>query len=264
MTPPFVEIATLAAWQAAARPVQLVDARSARAFAVGHIPGAATLEWGGLNPLAGGALRLIAPADLAQRLHAAGIGPDPAVVYGSRGGSDAALVWWTLLAGGHPEPLLLDGGFEAWTAAGGPVSQEAEPSAGVAPTKLQPRHETLIEMEELVLRLGDPLMHVLDTRAPPEYSGEERLAARGGHIPGAHLVPWSDTLAESPPLLRAEPELRALYRTTLAAPEVISYCQSGARAAHTFAVLKMLGHPRPRLYLASWQEWGNALDTPVE
>ena len=45
--------------------------------------------------------------------------------------------------------------------------------------------------------------------------------------------------------------------------EVVTYCQGGYRAANSFVVLSMLGY-RVRTYLASWNEWSNDLDLPVE
>jgi thiosulfate/3-mercaptopyruvate sulfurtransferase len=45
--------------------------------------------------------------------------------------------------------------------------------------------------------------------------------------------------------------------------EVIVYCQTHHRSAHTWMMLKSLGYGRVRGYAGSWSEWGNDPTTPV-
>jgi thiosulfate/3-mercaptopyruvate sulfurtransferase len=46
--------------------------------------------------------------------------------------------------------------------------------------------------------------------------------------------------------------------------EVVTYCQGGYRAAHTYLALRLLGYPHLRNYTGSWKEWGDRLDLPAE
>ena len=46
--------------------------------------------------------------------------------------------------------------------------------------------------------------------------------------------------------------------------EVITYCQGGYRAAHSYIALRLLGYPRVRVYLGSWKEWGDREELPVD
>jgi len=46
--------------------------------------------------------------------------------------------------------------------------------------------------------------------------------------------------------------------------EVISYCQGGYRAAHSYLALRLIGFPKVRNYIGSWKEWGDRTDLPIE
>ena len=48
------------------------------------------------------------------------------------------------------------------------------------------------------------------------------------------------------------------------AREIVVYCQTHHRSAHTWVVLKALGYPRVRGYAGAWSEWGNTPGLPIE
>ena len=262
---PFSSVTALAEWRDKRPDLTIIDARAERMFLRGHIPGAVYLDARNINADGQGARQLVDPGDLANLLQGLGVGPGPVVVYGARGGSDSAHVWWTLVAMGMVEVWILDGGIEAWIAAGLPTAAGGQvPSPAATLIGLSPDPGSWIDLAEIQDRVGDDNLLMLDTRAEEEFTGEDLMSDRGGHIPGAALLPWDALLTGDPQVLRPLAELQAKMAGALDVAEVATYCQSGVRAAHTYAVLKMLGHPRPRLYLGSWEEWGNDANVPID
>jgi thiosulfate/3-mercaptopyruvate sulfurtransferase len=101
--------------------------------------------------------------------------------------------------------------------------------------------------------------------APPEYPTEH--AQRGGHIPGAKNIPWSQAVNDNDGTFKSADELKKLYESKgiTTDKEVIAYCRIGERSSHTWFVLKyLLGYPNVKNYDGSWTEWGNIIASPIE
>ena len=113
--------------------------------------------------------------------------------------------------------------------------------------------------------IGQPGAVILDTRSDGEYCGTTVRAARGGAIPGAVHIEWTRNLGPDGAFKPAA-ELKQMYDDAGVTPdrEVITYCQGGYRAAHSYLALRLLGFPKVRNYVGSWKEWGDRLDLPIE
>jgi thiosulfate/3-mercaptopyruvate sulfurtransferase len=144
--------------------------------------------------------------------------------------------------------------------------------------KLEINPTIAVTTKEMVARLNNPNVQIVDARTPQEFRGEDIRAIRGGHIPGAINIPyeqnWIDP--ETPAKLarkqvtnnagmslKPAADLKRLYSRLDPNKETIVYCQSGARASETAGVLQELGFTNIKVYDSSWLGYGNTLDAPA-
>ncbi len=123
------------------------------------------------------------------------------------------------------------------------------------------------DKSHILAHLDDPDVVLLDARTPAEFSGANPGAQRGGHIPGAVNMDWMAALDPVNNMrLKPAEELRGMLEGLGVAPdkEIITYCQTHRRSAHTFVVLKSLGYRRINGSPCSLSEWGNVPVLPVE
>lgn len=248
------------------RPPLVLDLRPAEDFAAGHIPGAVHLDLWGVS------LIDTDPAPLrafmwmiGHVLNLRGVDPaTPAVVYDEQSGVRAARAFWFLEYFGHPNPRLLDAGFNAWIRAGLPVSRDTQ-APRPSTWSFTPQPSTIATWRDVNERLGQPGTVILDARTDGEYRGTTIRAKRGGAIPGAVHIEWTRNLTPDGEFKPA-PELSAMYESAGVTrdKEVVTYCQGGYRAAHAYVALRLLGYPRVRNYTGSWKEWGDREELPIE
>ena len=255
--------------------IRLIEvSASRRSYDEAHIPGAGWWDWR-TDLWDGGRQDLAAREQLEAALSRCGVTSDTRVVlYGDSNNSYAAYAYWVLRLRGLRRLALLDGSKAAWArrvgtwATGEPVFE---------PTGYRLRGRELASARadrDLVAgRLGG-VATLLDVRTAEEHAG--LLAApegtvpspslRAGRVPGAVHALWTGALRQDG-TFRPAAELRRLYARAGVQPgrEVVVYCRSGKRSAHTWFVLtELLGHPAVRNYDASWLDWGSRPDTPIE
>jgi thiosulfate/3-mercaptopyruvate sulfurtransferase len=255
--------------------VTLIDLRPAEDFAVGHIAGSRHLDLYGVSLNDSSEAPLNAFVQIFRLLFGTrGVSSDkPVVIYDHESGERASRAVWLLALLSHPDARLLDGGTQAWTAAGHELVRlkEAPPPADPAkapptspPYKGEVNPDLLATRFDVHRAIGDATAVIVDVRRESEYRGTEKRARRAGTIPGAVHVFWREHL-DGKGAFRSAQEIRALYVSRGVTPDkmVIPVCQGGYRSASTFIALKSLGYPRVRNYVASWGEWGNREDSKI-
>ena len=233
----------------------------------GHVPRAVHVYW--LEDLAAADTTVTTflpdPDEAADRLGRLGITHAKTVVAYSDGGNlYASRLWHVLTHYGHERVALLDGGIEKWHAEQLPLELGSVPPAAAVFRPGISAWMCGIGAEEILQRLDDPTMRLVDVRGPAEFAGEQARAARGGHIPGAALWPWEENVRpdgtmHDPAEIRSRAEGAGLFPEQ----ELITYCQGGVRAAHAAFALRIAGYERVRIYDGSWAEWGNDPALPI-
>jgi thiosulfate/3-mercaptopyruvate sulfurtransferase len=251
---------------ASAQPPLLIDLRPAENYCENHLPGAVHLDLFGISSIDTDPAPLRAFFWIIEHLLASrGVSNDVAVVvYDDTSGIRAARAFWFLEFFGHPNARVLDGGFNAWMRQGLPVTQQAQKPTPTQWTGTRV-DEILAGWRDVNERLGRSETVIVDTRSDGEYCGTTVRAARGGAVPGAVHLEWTNNLGPDGAFKNAD-ELKTMYERAGVTPdrEVVTYCQGGYRAAHSYLALRLLGYPRVRNYIGSWKEWGDRTDLPIE
>jgi thiosulfate/3-mercaptopyruvate sulfurtransferase len=244
----------------------IVDTRPAEQFAQGHIPGAVHFDLFGLSLVDTSEAPLKAFMHMIHHVfELRGISETKEVLfYEETSGMRAARGVWFLEYFGHPNARMLDGGIKAWRQANYPITTEAVAPKSSA-LKISLRPEVLATADDVLHALKKEGVKILDTRSDGEYLGTQIRAARGGAIPGAIHIEWTENLDASGKF-KSNTELKSMYDKAGITPdkEVISYCQGGYRAAHSYIALRLIGFPKVRNYIGSWKEWGDRVDLPIE
>ena len=205
---------------------------------------------------------------LRAHLAALGISDDSRVVvyYGNDWVSPSTRILLTLdYAGLGERSALLDGGMNAWKAAGHELTAQA-PATKVGRLSPLKVHPVVVDFSYVSSRLKDPAFHLIDGRAAVFYDGIQMgmEPSRKGHIAGAHSIPYTEVTDDKLHLKPAD-QLAALFAKAGVGPRdtVVAYCHIGQQATAVLFAARTLGHP-VLLFDGSFQEWGRRTELPVE
>ena len=236
----------------------LGDVRGPNAHTRGHIPGSKPLVLGSPPPMSDpDMLQALAP-EVGLRLRRHGVTGDERLVLYDRGDGVGAMPAAQMAElAGHPRVAVLLGGLAAWSGELEVGQVELRP----VKTTFEPRPAALPTRAELMSRLQDPELTILDVRTPEEFGGKQGYPCdpRKGHIPGARLLQVQELFAAPGQPLPPE-EIRALVGD---AGEIVTYCHSGSRSSLATLALRTAGY-RARNYAGSWHEWSRHDELPLE
>ena len=240
----------------------------------GHLEGA--IGWNWQTQLQDQVRRDILSKDqLAGFLSDAGVTSDTTLIlYGDNNNWFAAYAVWLLKYYGHKDVRLINGGRKKWVAEGKPLIEHFPIYPRSAYHVASVNADLRVTRDYVMGSLNAANRGLVDVRSPDEYIGRiiaplgmSETAQRGGHIPGAKNIPWSQAVNEDG-TFKSREDLQALYvgkGITTDLKAVVTYCRIGERSSHSWFVLKyLLGYPDVRNYDGSWTEWGNLINAPIE
>lgn len=188
-----------------------------------------------------------------------------AVVYDRNGANYCGRLWWMLKWAGHDAVAVLDGGLQAWEAAGA-VESGPPPRRARGQFSLKPALRRLVHTDEVLQQLGRPTQTLIDARGAARYRGEtETLDPVAGHIPGALNRPFTDNLGADGRFKPRE-QLQAEFDALLAGRDavgVVHHCGSGVSAVPNVLAMELAGYPPAALYGGSWSEWSRTPGLPM-
>jgi thiosulfate/3-mercaptopyruvate sulfurtransferase len=243
-------------------------------YNLGHVPGAVLFDWKkDINdPVTRNIFSRQTCEDLLQR---AGVNNNTILVlYGDFNNWFAAFAFWAFKYYGFKDLRLMNGGRKKWLEEDRPISKDIPQYPRGNFKAREPDKSIRVFLNQVKEALDKENIAMVDVRSPKEFTGEilappeypTEHAQRGGHIPGASNIPWSQAVKDNGTFKSVE-ELKQIYHSKGIVPEkeIIAYCRIGERSSHTWFVLKyLLGYPNVKNYDGSWTEWGNMVDNPIE
>ena len=254
----------------------LIDARNDQDYTLGHLPGARNLPSDALQDPAAAPYYMISAEALKALCGDLGIHADSRVViYDEDDGRLSARIWFTLYARGHEHAAIVDGGIGKWHDERRGMSFDPPPRAAAgtfepaATLRGACAFEDLPQFRTRGRELGKlPAVSLIDARAMAEYSGEDVRGKIGGHIPGAANIEWSNLLSghEHIRVWRSPPEIHAILRMAGVERDakVALYDQAGARSAHLFFTLWLMGFDHASNYVGGWREYSKKDGVEIE
>ena len=187
------------------------------------------------------------------------------LVYGftmpEQGFGDEARVLYTFSYAGFDNIKFIDGGFKQVEKLGFnkkyvPTTDRIDVSDVVRSEATQ--NEKAIYTDELLSKIGNTDVQIIDTRLEVEYNGRVIYGEnKAGHIPGAISLPFN-SLVDSNGFLKSRASLekyvtdKGLDKNKLQ----VTYCTTGVRASYVAVILEELGF-KVRNYEPSFARYAN-------
>ena len=248
-----------------------VDTRTEQEYLAGHIPGAVWAYPYGAQAVSTPTGDAQFRAYVVEYMTSLGITGDETVVfYAMANVTNDARGLWTAEFAGYDKAALLAGGLQQWMAEGRPVRQERDNTR--QPVAFSPHwdEKTFATADDAAAAIGNPDVVLLDVRSVGEQTGSAQgryadVNPRLGRIPGSVWIEWTE-LSNPDGTYKSPEEIRGILAALGVTPEkeVITYCQGGGRAAHSYAALKSAGFDDVRHYVGSFGDYSRRAELPIE
>ncbi|MER9895790.1 rhodanese-like domain-containing protein [Mesorhizobium sp. M0119] len=176
--------------------------------------------------------------------------------------TEAARVWFILQYFGA-EALIVNGGWPAIRGQRKPLAQ-ASGISGSTTFQARPGAGSVGLVDRQTLKADLDGVQLLDARTADVFAGmDPRRNARGGHLPGARLLPYASLLDDD--RLKPAGDLRdplsvAGFRV---GDHLITHCDGGGRAALAAVAAVRAGYDGVRAYYLSSADWTKDESCPV-
>lgn len=201
------------------------------------------------------------PEKFASRARKLGLGDGHRIIcYDQNDYMASARVWWMFRAMGHGDVAVLDGGFNAWKAAGGPQEDLPPLNASDRHFTVRARADLIRSREQMEALVAADSAQIIDARPADRFRGEAaepRPGVRKGHIPGSLNLPYRQLLTAQGTMLPPEQleQVFAKAGVDFSRP-IVNTCGSGVTAAVLALAEAVLGYDDVGMYDGSWAEWG--------
>jgi len=131
------------------------------------------------------------------------------------------------------------------------------------------KYEVKKAVDDIAQKGKDSQYVIIDTRGMIEIIGERKMdnVARGGHIPGATFLEWTNITDEEKKMsFKSKEEMQKVFdRYGVKKDQTIyAYCMVGAgRSSHIISALRLLGYENVKVFTGSWDTWGNDMNLPI-
>jgi 3-mercaptopyruvate sulfurtransferase SseA/sterol desaturase/sphingolipid hydroxylase (fatty acid hydroxylase superfamily) len=253
--------------------VVIIDIRKPHEYEEGHVLGAlnvwrsdyvdTSVTYGGVMPTREQFKTLLSRLGVKTE--------DKILLYDGRGGCEAARFWWILKTYGHPNAVVIDGGFDVFLAFDSLLTDSSTITINSVYEFPEVANLSLFaSIEDVKNVLGDSNTILLDTRSLEEFTGKKQKngSFRAGRIPGSILSDWTNCLHNNDGgLIKSIKDLDYDFNQLGITKDksIIVYCHSGVRSAHTtFVLTEILGYDNVKNYDGSWIEWSYHKELPID